>query len=85
MPVQGAAKKDATEQRWRTRDASGLEKLPLTPGPIIPAREQLGDLYLVVGKSREALSAFNAALALAPGRLGALRGKAEAERGINGL
>ncbi len=66
-------------------EEDGLEKLPLTPGPIVPAREQLGDLYLVVGKPREALSAFNAALALAPGRLGALRGKAEAERRIGSL
>jgi tetratricopeptide (TPR) repeat protein len=60
-----------------------LEKLPVTPGPIVPAREQLGELYLVVGKPREALNAFNAALALAPGRLGALQGKAEATRRIS--
>jgi len=66
-------------------EEDGLEKLPLTPGPIVPAREQLGDLYLVVGKPREALSAFNTALALAPGRLGALRGKSEAERRISSL
>jgi hypothetical protein len=62
-----------------------LEKLPLTPGPIVPAREQLGDLYLVVGKPRGALAAYDAALALAPGRLGALRGKAEAARRIRTL
>ena len=66
-------------------EEDGLEKLPLTPGPIVPAREQLGDLYLVLGKPREALSAFSAALALAPGRLGALRGKSEAERRISSL
>ncbi|QYE33366.1 hypothetical protein KZX46_00780 (plasmid) [Polymorphobacter sp. PAMC 29334] len=82
-------------QAWRfaaTGDAAaaadeedGLEKLPLTPGPIVPAREQLGDLYLVVGKPREALVAYDAALALAPGRLGALRGKAAAERRIGSL
>ena len=63
-------------------EEDGLEKLPLTPGPIVPAREQLGELLLLVGKPREALGAFDAALALAPGRLGALRGKAEAERRI---
>jgi hypothetical protein len=63
-------------------EEDALEKLPLTPGPIVPAREQLGDLYLIVGKPREAVNAFNAAIALAPGRLGASRGKAEAERRI---
>ena len=66
-------------------EEDGLEKLPLTPGPIVPAREQLGDLYLVVGKPREALAAYNAALVLAPGRLGALHGKAAAERRIASL
>lgn len=64
-------------------EEDGLEKLPLTPGPVVPVREQLGELYLIVGKPREALDAFNATLALAPGRLGALRGKAEAERRVN--
>jgi tetratricopeptide (TPR) repeat protein len=59
-----------------------LEKLPLTPGPIVPAREQLGELFLVLGKPREALDAFDAALALSPGRLGALRGKAKAQHQI---
>jgi hypothetical protein len=57
-----------------------LDKLPLTPGPIVPAREQLGELLLLVGKPKEALDAFDATLVLAPGRSGALRGKTEAQR-----
>jgi tetratricopeptide (TPR) repeat protein len=59
-----------------------LEKLPLTPGPIVPAREQLGELLLSQNKPEDALLAFNEALKLAPGRLGAIRGKAEAERKV---
>ena len=66
-------------------EEDGLEKLPLTPGPIVPAREQLGELFLVLGRPQDALAAFNAALSLAPGRLAALRGKAEAERRGNHL
>ncbi len=62
-----------------------LEKLPVTPGPIVPAREQLGELFLAFGKPKEALNAFDSALALAPGRLGAVQGKADAERRIGGL
>jgi tetratricopeptide (TPR) repeat protein len=58
----------------------GFEKLPLTPGPIVPAREQLGELYLAANKPRDAIKAFDAALALAPGRLGAIQGRAEAVR-----
>jgi tetratricopeptide (TPR) repeat protein len=66
-------------------EEDGLEKLPVTPGPIVPAREQLGELFLRIGKPREALVAFDAALALAPRRLGALRGKADAEHRITSL
>ncbi|PXA85394.1 hypothetical protein DMC47_37795 [Nostoc sp. 3335mG] len=61
-------------------EEDALEKLPLTPGPIVPAREQLGELLLQLGKPKEALAAFDSALVLAPGRRGALAGKAEAER-----
>ena len=63
-------------------EEDGLEKLPLTPGPIVPAREQLGELLLALGKPRQALDAFDSTLALAPGRLGALHGKRSAEREI---
>ncbi len=61
-------------------EEDSLEKLPLTPGPIVPAREQLGELLLKLGRPKEALAAFDADLALAPGRLGGVRGRAEAER-----
>ncbi|PZU08633.1 hypothetical protein [Sphingomonas sp.] len=64
-------------------EEDGLEKLPLTPGPIVPAREQLGELFLLTGKPHEALGAFEAALDLAPGRRGSLQGKAAAERQIS--
>jgi tetratricopeptide (TPR) repeat protein len=59
-----------------------LEKLPVTPGPIVPAREQLGELLLTLNRPAEALSAFNAALTLAPGRRGAVQGAAEAKHRI---
>lgn len=61
-------------------EEDALEKLPVTPGPIVPAREQLGELFLTLNRPTEALGAFNAALALAPGRRGALQGAAEATR-----
>ncbi len=61
-------------------EEDSLEKLPLTPGPIVPAREQLGDLLLQLNRPAEALAAFNAALALAPGRRGAIEGASEAKR-----
>ncbi|MEP7243354.1 MAG: hypothetical protein ABI885_06665 [Gammaproteobacteria bacterium] len=51
-----------------------LEKLPVTPGPVVPAREQLGELLLDLKRPDEALQAFRAALATAPRRRGALNG-----------
>ena len=59
-------------------EEDGLEKLPLTPGPIVPAREQLGELLLRLKRVDEARQAFDAALVLAPGRRGAILGLAEA-------
>ena len=57
-----------------------LEKRPVTPGPIVPAREQLGDLLLMQDKSALALAAFRSTLAGSPGRAGALAGEARAAK-----
>jgi tetratricopeptide (TPR) repeat protein len=59
-------------------DEDGIEKLPVTPGPIVPAREQLGELLLEQHASASASKAFEKALADAPGRRGTLQGAAQA-------
>jgi len=59
-----------------------VEKLPVTPGPIVPAREQLGELLLASGKHAEALQEFHAALQAAPGRRGAISGAARARKSL---
>jgi tetratricopeptide (TPR) repeat protein len=64
--------------RGAADDEDGIEKLPVTPGPIIPAREQLGDLLLERGNFASASRAFETALVNAPGRRGALQGAARA-------
>ncbi len=55
-----------------------LEKLPVTPGPIVPAREQLAQLLLALNRPKDALREFQAALIAAPGRRGAVTGGAKA-------
>ena len=55
-----------------------IEKLPVTPGPIVPAREQLGCLFLEQNHPGLALTEFEIALANAPGRRGTLQGAAHA-------
>ena len=54
-----------------TEDA--LEKLPVTPGPIVPAREQLGQLLLEQHRSADALRELTQALKAAPRRLAGLQ------------
>lgn len=68
----------AATLRSAADDEDGIEKLPVTPGPIIPAREQLGELFLEQGDLASASKAFETALVNAPGRRGALRGAAQA-------
>ncbi|PYL54182.1 MAG: hypothetical protein DMF29_06795 [Verrucomicrobia bacterium] len=57
-------------------EEDAVEKLPVTPGAIMPAREQLGDLLLELGNTKEALKEFSSALAQTPKRRGALTGSA---------
>ena len=63
----------------------GSEKHPVTPGAILPARELQGDMLLELGRPREALVAYRAALALQPRRPrrlgGGARGAARAGAG----
>ena len=57
-------------------DAS--EKHPVTPGPVVPARELLGELLLTLEKPAEALLAFESTLQRSPNRFNALYGAATA-------
>ncbi len=54
------------------------EKHPVTPGPIVPAREMLGDLLLELGKPDQALKEFEVSLITSPNRFGSLLGAARA-------
>ena len=63
-------------------DEDATEKLPVTPGPIIPAREQLGNLLLEQKQPAVALKEFQVALANAPGRRGALMGISRATKAL---
>jgi tetratricopeptide (TPR) repeat protein len=56
------------------------EKHPVTPGAILPAREQLGELLLEQGRGSEALAAYEASLTRAPRRLVSLYGAARAAK-----
>ena len=54
------------------------EKSAVTPGPLAPAREQLGDMLLLAKDARGALKEFKATLAKEPNRFRTLYGAARA-------
>jgi tetratricopeptide (TPR) repeat protein len=55
-----------------------LDKSPVTPGSILPAREMLGDLLLELNQPEKALEAFERSLKDSPNRLNGLSGAARA-------
>jgi tetratricopeptide (TPR) repeat protein len=66
---------EATDRLRHAADSEDrLGKPPVSPGALIPIREQLGDLLLECGRPTEALNAFEAALKIYPGRFQGLYG-----------
>jgi hypothetical protein len=56
----------------------GTEKSAVTPGPLAPARELLGEMLLQLNEPAQALEQFEATLKKEPGRFHALYGAAHA-------
>ena len=56
------------------------EKHPVTPGAILPAREQLGELLLELKQPSAALLAFETSLRSAPNRFNGIYGAARSAR-----
>jgi hypothetical protein len=79
--VAHAEKKDA-EAVTLMRSAADLEdstdKHPVTPGSVLPAREQLADLLAESGQPAKALVEYEASLRSAPARLNSFDGAAKA-------
>ena len=80
--AQAASRPDqaVAQMREAADEEDAMEKLPVTPGPFVPAREQLGDLLLEQDHPRAASNEFKLALANAPGRRGALQGEERAAK-----
>jgi hypothetical protein len=66
--------------RESANEEDAVEKLPVTPGPIVPAREQLGELLLEQHRPLDAAAEFKTTLARTPGRRGAIQGLALANQ-----
>ena len=78
-----AEKKDEEAVRLASSaaDLEGVtDKHAVTPGPILPARELLGDLLLDLQRPGPALKAYETSLAVAPNRFHGLAGATRAAR-----
>ena len=69
---------DAVTVLRKTADAEDiLGKHPVSPGALVPVREQLGGLLLELGRAKEAQREFEAELKIYPGRFRGLLGAAQ--------
>jgi tetratricopeptide (TPR) repeat protein len=67
-----ATMREAAEREGRT------DKHPVTPGPLMPAREQLGEMLMLMGRHAEAQREFEAVQETEPRRFRAVHGAARA-------
>jgi hypothetical protein len=75
-----AGKKEAAlrQMKLAAELEDGTEKSAVTPGPLAPARELLGEMLLEMKEPAQALEQFEATLTKEPGRFRALYGAARA-------
>ena len=75
----GGKKEEALSQmKSAVEMEDGTEKSAVTPGPLAPAHELLGEMLLEMNEPAEALEQFEATLKNEPGRLRSLYGAAHA-------
>jgi hypothetical protein len=75
----GSRKDEALRQMKRATELEdGTEKSAVTPGPLAPARELLGEMLLEMNAPTQALDQFKATLTKEPGRFRSLYGAAKA-------
>jgi tetratricopeptide (TPR) repeat protein len=55
-----------------------VDKHPVTPGAVLPARELFGDMLLLSGRYGEAIDAYEASLLISPNRYNSLYGAGHA-------
>ena len=71
-----AGKTDKALQLMKTAAdiEDSVDKHPVTPGAVLPARELLGDMLVLLGKYDEAIDAYEATLLVSPNRFNSLYG-----------
>ena len=78
MFAEGRKEDAVTEAREAAAMEDATEKSAVTPGPIKPARELLGEMLLEFGRPAEALAAFEETMTREPNRFRSIEGAARA-------
>jgi hypothetical protein len=78
--AQGKREEALAEMTAAAEREDATEKNAITPGPLAPARELLGEMLLELQRPAPALAAFEATLVREPNRYRALAGAARAAR-----
>jgi len=81
--AEGRSEEALTEMRAATAREDATEKSAVTPGPLAPARELLGDLLMELKRPADAFAEYEATLKKEPNRFRTLVGAARAARAAN--
>jgi hypothetical protein len=76
--AEGRREQAISRMREAAERERATEKAAVTPGPLAPARELLGDMLLAAGRPAESLAEYRASLEREPNRYRSLRGAARA-------
>src|SRR5690606_16895906 len=79
--AEGRRKEGIERMRAAADREDATDKAAISPGPLAPARELLGEMLLEAGDASGALAAFEATMAKEPGRIRGAYGAARAEIG----
>ena len=82
--AEGKSGEAVTLMREAAAREDATEKSAVTPGPLAPARELLGEMLLELGRPAEALAEFQQALLHEPNRARTMAGAARARSAIRG-
>lgn len=78
LHAEGKNEEALTQMRSAAALEAATEKHPVTPGPIVPARELLGEMLIELNQPQQALQEFAASLQDSPNRFNGLFGAARA-------
>ncbi|MEQ9619383.1 MAG: hypothetical protein RIG61_09450 [Deltaproteobacteria bacterium] len=76
--AKGNKKEALTMMREAADIEDSVDKHPVTPGAVLPARDLLGDMLIDMGKPEEALTAYETSLKISPNRFYSLYGAGHA-------